>query len=60
MSKLKNKIYVVCYMGRPFIAFTSPERAIDWLQRERGSVQINGMGWTFTGNFTLHEMDLEE
>lgn len=56
----KQKIYVLMYEGKPFLASSDIHVLITWLKKERQSTQIRGMGWIFTGGFTITDMEVVE
>lgn len=60
MITKKEKVFVVCYQGKPFLSFKSEQSAIYWLKENRNSQQIKGEGWNFTGGFTIHEVVIQE
>lgn len=53
----KEYIYVVCYNGNVAnIGFENLEKAFEWLEKERKSVQIQGL--EFTNGFTIKPVEI--
>lgn len=50
-------VFVVMYEGNPFMAFNEFEDAKMWLEKNRGSVQVNG--YSFTKGFSIKDMELQ-
>ena len=49
--KKERAVYIVCYEGKPFMAFTDINLAFNWLKQERGAEQIQG--FQFTRGFSI-------
>lgn len=55
----KEYLYVVCFNGNVAnIGFKDLEKAFEWLEKKRGSVQIQGL--QFTKGFTIKPVEIVE